>query len=86
MYLTMSEESGRKKSYDSDLCWRVVYQRIGRGLPYEKIAKNLDIAIGTAHRVYFRFLRISEVCGSSTGHRKECRKLKNYNYVVDVIL
>ena len=61
MYLTMSAEPGRKKSYDSDLCWRVVYQRIGRGLPYEKIAKNLDIAISTAHRVYFRFLRTSEV-------------------------
>ena len=48
---TMSAEPARKNAYSVDLRWRVVYQRIGMALPFYKIAKNLNIATSTAHRV-----------------------------------
>ena len=46
-------ESGRRKPYDRDLCWRIVYQRIGMILTYTKIASNLNVS--TAQRVDMKF-------------------------------
>ena len=48
----MSAEPGRKTAYSDDLRWRVIYQRIGMGQPFHKIAMNLNIAASTAHQVY----------------------------------
>ena len=50
-----SAEPGRKRAYGADLRWRVVYQRIGMNLGFERIAKNVNIAISTAHRIYSLF-------------------------------
>ena len=36
-------ESKRSSAYSKDLCWRIVYQREGLGLSYERIAVNLII-------------------------------------------
>lgn len=47
----MSAEPCRKKAYANDLRWRVIYQRIGLHLPFEKIARNLNVATSTAHRI-----------------------------------
>ena len=41
----MSAEPHRKKAYSSDLRWRIVYQRIGMGLSFPKIASNLNVAL-----------------------------------------
>ncbi len=51
----MSAEPGRKKAYGINLRWRVVYQRIGMNLTYDKIATNLNIAASTAYSIFTRF-------------------------------
>ena len=57
----MSAEPRRKKAYSIDLRWRVVYQRIGIGLTFQKISRNLNIAASTAHLVLARFERTGNV-------------------------
>ena len=51
----MSAEPCRKKVYSSDMRWRIVYQRIGMHLPFEKIARNVNVATSTAHRIFKLF-------------------------------
>ena len=51
----MSAEPTKKKPYSTDLRWRIIYQRLGMELPFHKIAKNLNIAISTAHRIFKGF-------------------------------
>ena len=48
----MSAEPNRKRAYSSDIRWRIVYQRVGMGLTYPKIATNLNIALSTSHRTF----------------------------------
>ena len=51
----MSAEPGRKKPYSTDIQLRVVYQRIGMSRTFPEIAKNLNIAVSTAYRIYRQF-------------------------------
>ena len=43
------------RPYDRDLRWRIVFQRIGMGLQYDKIAQNLNVSTSTAYRIFSRF-------------------------------
>ena len=43
-------ESKRSSAYSEDLRWRIVYQREGLGLSYERIAANLSIDPSTVRR------------------------------------
>ena len=42
--MALSAEPGRKRAYDRDLRWRIVYQRIAMNLKFVEIATNLNIA------------------------------------------
>lgn len=44
-------ESKRSSAYSEDLQWRIIYQREGMGLSFDKIATNLNIDQSTARRV-----------------------------------
>ena len=57
----MSAEPGRKKPYSSNIGWRVVYQRLGMERSFAEIAKSMQIAISTAHRIYKKFEETGEV-------------------------
>ena len=71
----MSAEPGRKKAYGIDLRWRVVYQRIGMNLTYDKIATNLNIAASTAYYIYeVSANRKSRPCTERTKERAEKAK------------
>ena len=48
--MALSAEPGRKAAYDKDFRWRIIYQRIAMGIKFAEIAKNLNIAVSTAHR------------------------------------
>ena len=50
-----SAEPGRKVAYSRDIGWRVVWQKVGMGLTLRQIASRLQIATGTAHRIFARF-------------------------------
>jgi len=75
--------------YSVDLRWRVVYQRIAINLPFDDIAKNLNIAASIQLIMYMLFERTGKVdpVDSSSG-REELRKLDRIRelYVIGLIL
>ena len=72
----MSAEPGRKRAYSIDIRWRVVYQRIGMELHFYDIARRLNIATSTAHRIYNQFQRTGNV-------EPVCRKVRPEMRVLD---
>ena len=78
-----SAEPGRKMAYSRDIGWRVVWQKIGMGLTFRQIAARLQIATGTAHRIFMRFRETGDV--SPTSRRAQprlgCRKLDDLHEV-----
>ena len=60
-----SAEPGRKVAYSRDIGWRVVWQKIGMGLTFRQIAARLQIATGTAHRIFMRFRETGDVSPTS---------------------
>ena len=61
----MSAEPSRKAAYSNDLRWRIVYQRLGMGYSYAKIAQSLNISEATACRIFNRF----QLTGSVDSYR-----------------
>ena len=47
-------EPGRKAPYAADLRWRIIWQRME--LSYQKIASNLNVALGTVYHINRRFV------------------------------
>ena len=56
-----SIESARTRAYSPDIGWRIVWQRSGMGLTFKEIATRLQIGVGTAHRIYTRFVNTGDV-------------------------
>ena len=71
-----SAEPGCTTAYSDDLWWRVVWQRLVRELSFSEIAKNLNIAVGTAN-VWSRFMLIGEVSAKKQPPRYK-RKMDDY--------
>ena len=77
-----SAEPGRKVAYSRDIGWRVVWQKVGMGLTFREIASRLQIATGTAHRIFARFQDTGEVSPiSGRGQRPTCRKLDDLHEI-----
>lgn len=68
-----------ERLYMVDIRWRVVYQRIGMGLHFSIIAKQLNIATSTAHRIYHQFEHSGDVEPVHHGFRHELRTLDEQN-------
>ena len=76
--------SAEPSAYSTDIGWRVVWQRIGMGLTYKEIAYRLQIAVGTAHRLYES---TGDVAPLKRAERYELRKLDNLHeiYIIGLI-
>ena len=61
MTMSRSAEPCRRGPYSADLRWRVVWQRIALDLRFEDIARNLNIAVGTAYNIFKLFQDTGEV-------------------------
>ena len=72
-----SAEPARTTAYSPDIGWRVVWQRIGMGLTFKEIATRLQIGVGTAHRVYTRYVDTGDVAAHKQPERPDKRKLDN---------
>ncbi len=85
--MTTSAEPGRRKAYGCDLRWRIVYQRLARGLSYEQIAKNLNVCTSTAYRIHKLFEHTGEVkrVYQQQNHRKKL-DIHAELYVVGLVL
>ena len=84
----MSAEPSRKKSYSTDLRWRIVYQRIAMNLPFYKIARNLNIAASTANRIYHLFEQTGGVDPVQRLERHEIRAVDMHTelHVIDFVI
>ena len=71
----MSAEPGRKAPYSDDIRWRVVWQKIGMGLKFRTIARNLSVSSGTVHNHFKRFEEIGVVTAASKASREHLRAL-----------
>ena len=67
--MSTTAEPGRCRPYDKDLRWRIVYQRIGMNLTFNKIASNLNVSTATAQRVYALFENTGHVDPKSADRR-----------------
>ena len=54
-------------AYSPDIRWRVVWQHAGMGLSFRDIATQLQIGLGTAHRIYKKFEETGEVAPIKPG-------------------
>ena len=86
--MSFSAEPNRRRPYDRDLRWRIVFQRIGMGLQYDKIAQNLNVSTSTAYRICARFDATGEVQQTLNKHRPYLQRLDQQSqlYVVDLIM
>ena len=84
----MSAEPGKRCAYSADIRWRIVYQRIGMNLGYEKIARNLNVSVSTAYRIYHLFLSTDSVNPKPPRKRPEVRTLSPSLeiYVISVVM
>ena len=79
----MSAEPGRKRAYSTDIRLRVVYQRIGVGLRFYEIAKNLNIATSTAFRIFKQFETSGDIGIPDTQKsRQELRSLDEHSELI----
>ena len=65
--MALSAEPGRRATYDKDLRWRIIYQRVAMGLKFSEIAKNLNIAVSTAHSTSVCCSVLLDVWGCTCG-------------------
>ena len=82
-----SAEPARTAAYSPDIGWRVVWQKLGMDLTFRQIAERLQIALGTAHRIFKRFQDTGNVSPAKRTPRPTLRKLDQYHelYVLCVI-
>ena len=69
--MSFSAEPGRRKAYQSDMRWRIVYQKIALNYNYCNIARHLNILTTTAHRVYTIFKETGNVAPKNASPRRK---------------
>lgn len=87
--MSTSAEPARSTAYGRDIAIRVVWQRIGMGLSFRNIAKRLQIGVGSAHRLFQRYIRTGEFsCRKKSSTRPNVRKLDQYCelYIIALLL
>ena len=47
----MSYEPSRSKAYDSDIRWRIVYQRLALEYSVQRVSANLGVSQSTVRRI-----------------------------------
>ena len=82
-----SIEPARTKAYSTDIGLRVVWQRCGMGLSFKEIACRLQIGVGTAHRLYKRFVDKGDVAPLERAQRPDSRKLDDLHelFIISLI-
>lgn len=80
-------EPSCRAPYATDLRWRVVWQRLAKGLTFERIAENLSISTATASNIFKLFKDTGEVDPKTPGKREWIRKLDNHHelYIIGIV-
>ena len=70
------------KAYWSNLRWRMVHQRCMLGLPYRKIAENLNVDYSTVYRTVKLFEDTGSVDSIQGFHENTSKKLDPHDKMV----
>ena len=70
-----SSEPGRTAAYSEDLRWKIVWQKVGLGLGYPIVARNLSVSKSTCVRIVKRFRLTGRVAKKPYPNKKAYRKL-----------
>ena len=70
-----SAEPSRTSAYSPDIGWRIVWKKLGMDYSFRRIAMNLQISVGTAHRIFNKFVVTGEVSPHKRPKRFDLRKL-----------
>ena len=86
--MTTTAEPGRKRPYDGDLRWRIVYQRIGMNFTYQRIARNLNISTSTAQKIFKRFETTGSIEPTSSKTKVHLHSLDQHTeiYLIGTVL
>ena len=86
--MSTTAEPGRRRPYDKDLRWRIIYQRIGMTLTYNRIASNLNISTATCQRIYMKFVQTGTIDPVKSTERRDLRRLDEHQelHVIGMIL
>lgn len=83
-----SAEPSRKTAYGRDIAVRVVWQKLGMDLSFRAIAKRLQIGVGSAYRLYRRYIETSEFSPPKRSSRPGVRKLDELHelYIIGLLM
>lgn len=83
-----SAEPSRRAAYGRDMAIRVVWQKLGMNLSFRDIARRLQIGVGSAHRLYNRFIKDGEFSPPKRTNRPGSRKLDELHelYIIGLLL
>jgi len=83
-----SAEPSRTAAYSKDIAIRVVWQRLGMDLSFRDIAKRLQIGVGTAYRLYKRYIVSGEFSAPECSSRPDVRKLDELHelYIIGLLM
>ncbi len=80
-----SAEPARTAAYTKDIA---VWQRLGMNMSFKDIARRLQIGVGTAFRLYKRFVATGEISPPQRACRPDVRKLNEYHelYIMSLLI
>ena len=85
----MSYEPSRSKAYDSDLRWRIVYQRFALEYSVQKVSENLGVSQSTVRRIGSLFVSTDGVDPKVDPDKGQALKaLSSYDefYIMELVL
>ena len=74
-----SAEPDRRSAYSRDIALRVVWMRLGMSLSFKSIADRLQIGLGSAYRLYHRYVRTGNLTARKRSDRPQYKKLDEYH-------
>ena len=82
-----SAKPARTTAWVPDIGWRVVWQRIRMGLAFKEIAIPLQIGVGTAHRLYAKYVDTGDIVPKMQPARPDARKVDNLHklYIIALV-
>ena len=84
-----SAEPMRRSAYSVDIATRVVWMRLGMNMKFRSIVRRLQIGLGSAYRLYKRFVLTGELSSEKKSKsRPNSRKLDEFHefYILGLVI
>ena len=82
----ISAKPKRTSAYSQDIALRVIWMKLGMNLTFRSITERLQIGLGSACRLYQRYVRTGSFAASKRSDRPECRKLDGHHELLILLM